>query len=243
MEKHYIKYGREIIEFELHRKKVKNINLNVRPDLSVIVSANDNVPLDFILNFVKDKAPWILKNISYFKNVQSENTIKKDYVSGESFKYLGKQYRLKVEEVDEIQKEGVKYFQGYIYLYVKDKNNYSRKEKLLNDWFREKAKLNFKDSLDRVYKIIEKYGIKKPDILIRTMKARWGSCVRDKNIIILNYELIKAPKFCIDYVVLHELIHFKYKNHDSNFYAFLTALMPDWKQRKEILDEEVVREL
>lgn len=243
MEKHSIIYNRKTIEFELHRKKVKNINLNVRPDLSVIVSANDNVPLDFILNFVKDKAPWILKNISYFKNVQSENTIKKDYVSGESFKYLGKQYRLKVEEVDEIQKEGVKYFQGYIYLYVKDKNNYSRKEKLLNDWFREKAKLNFKNSLDRVYKIIEKYGIKKPDIQIRTMKARWGSCVRDKNIIILNYELIKAPKFCIDYVVLHELVHFKYKNHDADFYAFLTALMPDWKQRKEILDEEVVKEL
>ncbi|KPU27638.1 hypothetical protein TR13x_03670 [Caloranaerobacter sp. TR13] len=243
MEKHSITYNRKTIEFELYRKKVKNINLNVRPDLSIVVSANENVPLEFILNFVKDKAPWILKNISYFKNVQSENTIKKDYVSGESFKYLGKQYRLKVEEVNEREYEGVKYFQGFIYLYVKDKNNYSRKERLLNDWFREKAKLNFKESLDRVYKVIEKYGIKKPDIQIRTMKARWGSCIRDKNIIILNYELIKAPKFCIDYVVLHELIHFKYKNHDADFYAFLTALMPDWKQRKEILDEEVVREL
>lgn len=94
-----------------------------------------------------------------------------------------------------------------------------------------------------MYPVIEKYHIKKPDIQIRTMKARWGSCIRDKNMIILNYELIKAPRFCIDYVVLHELVHFKYRNHDANFYAFLTALMPDWKQRKGILDEEVVREL
>jgi len=75
------------------------------------------------------------------------------------------------------------------------------------------------------------------------MKARWGSCLKEKNIILLNSELIKAPKFCIDYVILHELIHFKYRNHDAEFYDFMTSLMPDWKQRKEILDEEVVRQL
>ena len=174
-------------------------------------------------------------------NCTLSNLTKKDFVSGESFKYLGKQYRLKVEESD--ADEYVKYFQGFIYLYVKDRKNYNRKEKLVNDWFREKAGLNFKKSLERVYPIIEKYGIKKPEIQIRTMKARWGSCVKDKNILLLNYELIKAPKYCIDYVVLHELIHFKYRNHDGEFYNFMTSLMPDWKQRKEILDEEVVRQL
>jgi predicted metal-dependent hydrolase len=91
--------------------------------------------------------------------------------------------------------------------------------------------------------MVEKYGIKKPEIQIRNMKSRWGSCIKDKNIILLNSELIKAPKFCIDYVVLHELIHFKRRNHDGNFYNFMTSLMPDWKQRKEILDEEIVREV
>lgn len=75
------------------------------------------------------------------------------------------------------------------------------------------------------------------------MKARWGSCIPEKQLILLNSELIKAPKLCIDYVVLHELIHFKYRNHDSNFYDFMTSLMPDWKQRKKILDDQVVREL
>jgi len=241
MEKHRITYSDKIIEFELHRKSVKNINLNVRPDMTIVVSANEKVPLDFILNFVKDKAPWILKNVNYFKDVQPEYISEKDYVSGENFKYLGKQYRLKVEETN--KNELVKYYQGFIYIYVKDKNNYKRKEKLLNDWFREKAEINFKESLKRVYQIIEKYDVKKPQIQIRTMKARWGSCIKDKDTILLNYELIKAPKFCIDYVVLHELIHFKYKNHDGTFYNFMTSLMPDWMQRKEILDEEVVREL
>ncbi len=75
------------------------------------------------------------------------------------------------------------------------------------------------------------------------MKARWGSCYRKERYIILNLHLIKAPKYCIDYVVLHELIHFKYKNHDNKFYTFLTSLMPDWEKRKKILDEEVIKDL
>lgn len=241
MEKHSVSYSNKVIEFELHRKNVKNINLNVKPDMTIVVSANEKVPLDFILNFIKDKAPWIIKNVGFFKDVQPEYLSKRDYVSGESFKYLGKQYRLKVEEDEE--NEYVRYYQGYIYIYIKDRTNYKRKEKLLNDWFREKAELNFSDSLDHIYPIIEKYGVKKPQVQIRVMKARWGSCIKDKNIILLNYDLIKAPKFCIDYVILHELIHFKFRNHDAEFYNFMTSLMPDWRQRKEILDEEVVREV
>lgn len=240
MVEYSITYGEQVIKFELQRKKVKNINLNVKPDMKIVVSANEKVPEDYILQFVKGKAPWILKNVRHFKNVQPEHT-PREYVSGETYKYLGKQYRLKVEET--AKGEGVKFYRGYLYLSVRDRKNYARKEKLLGEWFRRKAQLNFSKSLQRLYPLIEKYGIEKPTIQIRTMKARWGSCIKDKEIILLNFELIKAPKICIDYVVLHELIHFKYKNHDQRFYHFLTSLMPDWKQRKEILDEEVVREL
>ncbi len=241
MEKHSIIYGSKIIEFELERKKVKNINLNVRPNMSIIVSASEQVPLDYILDFVKSKAPWILKNVGYFKDVQPEHTEKKVYLSGETFKYLGKQYRLKVSETDE--KEGVKYFRGYIYLSVNNKEAYNKKEKLIQEWYRIKATEKFQESIERMFPFVEKYGIVKPKVLVRTMKARWGSCAPEKEYIMLNSELIKAPKLCIDYVVLHELVHFRYRNHDSDFYDFMTALMPDWKQRKEILDEEVVREL
>lgn len=240
MEKYSIKYGEKIIKFEVERKNVKNINLNVKPDMKVVVSANFSVPTEYLLKFVKEKASWIIKNISYFKDAQPEITSVKEYISGESFKYLGKQYRLRVEEN---QDESVRYFQGFIELRIKDKKNKTKKEKLLNEWFRRKAILNFNESLNRVYSMVEKYGIKKPEIQIRIMKARWGSCILDKNLIVLNFDLIKAPKFCIDYVVLHELLHFRYINHDAEFYNFLTMLMPDWKKRKEILDEEFVREL
>ena len=240
MEKHSIVAQGKEIEFLVNRKDVKNVNLNVRPDMSVIVSANSQVPLGFIKDFVQEKALWILENISYFKDVQPEHYLKKEYVSGETFKYLGRQYRLKVEEAPE---ESIKYYQGFICLYVKDKTNFKKKKQLVEEWFRKKAINNFQEGLERVYPLLEKYGVKKPTLVIRTMKSRWGSCIVDKNTIILNFELIKAPKYCIDYVILHELIHFKYPNHDSNFYSFLTTLMPDWKQRKEILDEEVIRDL
>ena len=241
MVKHSITYGDKTIEFELIRKNVKNLNLSIRPDMTIFVSANEKVPLEDIHEFVHTKAPWLIKNVNYFKNTQPEHYAKKEYVSGETFKYLGRQYRLKVEEVD--KNEGVKLYQGYFYLYIKDRTNIKRKQNLMDKWFRDKANQIFSESLDRIYPKLEKYGVSKPSIHIKTMKARWGSCLIDKGEILLNFELIKAPKLCIDYVVLHELIHFIHRDHNAQFYDFMTSLMPDWRKRKEILDEEVVREL
>lgn len=239
MEKHKIVFGKNIIEFELERKDVKNVNLNVRPDMTVAVSANKKVPLQFILDFVKKQAPWITKELQHFKKTQPEITHREnELVSGESFRYLGKQYRLRVEESEG---ESVKRTRGFIYLYVRDKNDYKRKQKLFNEWVSDRANIVFNKSLDKMYAIMQKYEISKPKLEIRHMKARWGSYVAKSNKIILNFDLIKAPEYCIDYVVLHELVHFKYRNHDDDFYSFLTALMPDWKQRKRILDEDIIR--
>ena len=240
MEKYAISHHGQNIEFELQRKNVKNVNLNVRPDMTIMVSANEGVPLEFIKDLVHKRIPWIQKQIGYFREAQPEKAGQKEYVSGESFKYLGKQYRLKVFETDI---EGVRYSRGFIHLLVKDKSDYNRKELLLNKWFAERANSIFNHSFAKMYPLIEKYGVTRPEIKIKTMRARWGSCLKEKNIIVLNYELIKAPKYCIDYVVLHELIHFLHRNHDEKFYNFLTSLMPDWKLRKKILDEEVIRNL
>jgi predicted metal-dependent hydrolase len=240
VETYQVPYGDKVIQFTLERKNVKNVNLNIKPDMTVYVSAHEKVPLEFIFDFVKTKASWISKHVGYFKEVQPEVQSAREYVSGESFKYLGKQYRLKVEENNP---ERVLYYRGCIYLYVKDKYDFTRKESLFKGWMRERANLVFHDSLAKLYPLIQKYNIPKPNLSIRTMKARWGSCLVDSNTILLNLELIKAPKYCIDYVVLHECIHFIHKNHDESFYNFQSVLMPDWKQRKAILDEEIGRVL
>jgi hypothetical protein len=241
MEKHQIVYANKIIEFVVHRKKVKNVNLNVKPDMTIEVTAHERVPIEFISDFVKSKGSWILKNVGNFKEVQPARQSEREYVSGETFKYLGKQYRLRVQETTE--EEMVKYFRGFLYLYVKNPENINRKAKLMDDWYRKRAQKIFCESLEKMYPTIQKYGVEKPDIEVRLMKARWGSALTDKNTILLNAELIKAPKYCIDYVVLHELIHFKYNNHGENFYRMLYALMPDWEKRKAILDEEIVKNL
>lgn len=238
--KHTVTYGDKKIHFDLERKNVKNINLNIRPDMSIGISANNSVPLDRIKDFVKEKGPWILNKIKYFKKHEPEIKSQREYVSGESLKYLGKQYRLRVRESE---KETVKYFRGFIYLYVKETKDLKKKDKLFNKWLSQKANLHFNESLDRMFELIRNYDIPRPGIKIREMKARWGSCHREDKLILLNSDLIKAPKYCIDYVVLHELIHFKYKNHNAHFYTFLTSLMPDWEQRKKILDEEVIKDL
>ena len=240
METYKITYSNKEIEFELYRKPVKNINLNVKPDLSIMVSANDDVPIDYIMKFVKGKGTWIIKQLNYFNKTLPEHYGKKEYVNGESFKYLGKQYRLKVYESKD---EYVKYYRGFIEMYIKDKSDLKRKEILILNWYKERRKIVFQEILKKVFPVIEKYGIKKPKIDIRTMKVRWGSCIKEKQTILLNSELIKAPKYCIQYVILHELIHFKYDNHNNDFKELLTALMPDWKKRKAVLDEEVVRDL
>ena len=238
VEIHSIIYGDRKIEFELERKEVKNINLNVRPDMSVAVSANNEVPLEFIEDFVRQKAPWIVKNINYFRKAQPEVRREKEFVSGETVRYLGKQYRLKIVSSED---EYVKILRGFIYIYVRDVDDYKRKKTLFEGWLRHRAEIIFNDSLSRMYPMVKKYGVEEPELNIREMKARWGSYVRKSNTIILNLELIKAPKYCIDYVVIHELLHVKHKNHDQDFYALLSVLMPDWRDRKEILDEEIIK--
>ncbi len=237
MTKHTVNHGDRQIYFQLERKNVKNINLRVRPDLSIGVSANDNVSLACIKDFVKKKGPWIIKNLDYFQSFQSAQEAKMDFVSGESVRYLGRQYRLRVRQAEI---EGVKYFRGLIYIYVKDAEDFNKKEGLYKAWLNEKAHYHFNKSLDRMHKLVNSSQIPRPELRIRDMKTRWGSCHRKNGRIIINSGLIKGPKHCIDYVILHELLHFKYKNHDSNFYTYLTVLMPDWQRRKKILDEEVI---
>ena len=233
-------YGGNEIEFQITRKDVKNINLTVKPNLEVTVSANDEVPLEYIKEFVYSKAKWIEKNLNYYEKTQSIDQGEKEYVNGESFRYLGKQYRLKVFKSPN---EGVKYFRGYIHLYIDDLDDFKKKELLMENWYEEKSQIIFKDSLNRMHDLVKPYEIEFPDLDIRKMRSRWGSCFPERNKIILNSSLIKAPKDCIDYVTLHELTHFKYKNHNDDFYRILNIIMPDWRSKKKILDEDVVREL
>jgi predicted metal-dependent hydrolase len=235
MENHTVVYENNTISFALIRKKVKNINLKVRPDLTVVVSANKTVPYGYIERFVREKAPWILKNQKYFAdNDRAEKKL--EYTSGKNIYYLGRPYRLQVLTADKKQQV---YLNGdQICLYVKDAGDFSTKEKLIQNWYRDQAKIVFHRSIERIYPMVTRSGIEKPSITIRTMKTRWGSCSWKKQKITLNTELLKTPESCIDYVVLHELAHFKHRKHDADFYNFLSEIMPEWKEYRKYLKDK-----
>ena len=234
MKKHIIEHQGWKITFAVQRKNVKNVNLRVRNDCSVIVSASEKVPAFFIENFVREKAPWIIKNIKKFDQ-KKDLSRDRECKSGEIIKYLGRQYRLLVLPASGKEEAFLK--RDCLQLSVWDCDDFARKEKLLGTWFKEQAAIVFQESLDRMLELFNNYArLKRPHLTIRTMKTRWGSCSWNRQRITLNTRLISYPMEYTDYVVLHELTHFRYQRHDQDFYAFLSLLMPDWKVRKESLN-------
>ncbi|WP_149710592.1 M48 family metallopeptidase [Campylobacter concisus] len=214
-------------EVKIIKKEVKNITLKVRPNGEVILTAPKTASDEHIKFIIKKRAKWIVQKRAFFSSFK---TSKKEYVSGEDFKYLGRSYRLKVVQSKE---ERVKLQMGYLELFVKDKSDLEQKENLVYEWYHEKATLYFFNILQEFNKIV-KQDIK--SVKIRQMKTRWGSCNPYKSYINLNIELIKKPKACIEYVIFHELAHLLYPNHSKKFYNYLTLYMPDWQKRKEILE-------
>lgn len=114
---------------------------------------------------------------------------------------------------------------------------------MFETWWRENARNVYGELLDKLYPIIEKHDIEKPILQIRKMQTLWGSSSPHRKTITLNFYLLRARRVCIEYVMLHELTHFLYPNHSKNFYDFLTVHMPDWRDRKKTLDNDVVRGL
>ncbi|MDE5549055.1 MAG: M48 family metallopeptidase, partial [Clostridia bacterium] len=114
------------------------------------------------------------------------------------------------------------------------------KKKLLDKWYVEQIGKVFEQ---RFYALVEKFRTLFPNeykIKSRSMTARWGSCMINRNTVVLNSRLIYADESLIDYVICHELSHFKFKNHDKDFYAMLTYLCPDWKERKKLLGTKYI---
>ena len=220
--------------YHLERKNVKNINLRIRCDGSVWVSANNNVPEQYIHDFVHRKQGYIQKVQSAFREQNSHQPQERQYVSGESFYLLGHSLRLKVtqDKKENVYTDGV-----YLFLNTRDVNQFERKKRMILRFYHRQCNQVFAEVLAEVYPKFQKYGVDMPALKMRTMKKRWGSCIAKKGIITLNKRLIEAPLNCIEYVITHELCHLIHPNHSKAFYEMLTVFMPDWKMRKKTLDK------
>ena len=156
----------------------------------------------------------------------------RQYVSGETHRYLGRQYRLKVTRSEE---EGVSLGRSYIYIDVQDEDDRQRVFHLLDTWYRERAKEVFAERLEACFPKMRHTGISYPKLSIRAMSSRWGS-TSPSGRITLNVKLIQVPKAYIDYVVFHELCHLKEPNHGPRYYQLLDRVLPDWRERREKLN-------
>ena len=228
-------YEGEDIPVFLIRKQVKNINLRIKSDLTVAVSAAKEVPLKLIEELVRGKGRWILKHFERYASRQKSSP-DLTYQGGEKLKYLGQTYNLAVQPA--LQQEEVLFDSDNIYLLVRGGCSSGKREEMIEQWYREKARVFFGQALDRIYPLLDGLSVTKPELKIRKMKTRWGSCSIHKQKITLNLELIKMPPASIDYVVLHELVHFVHQNHSKAFYDCLSGLMPNWKERRKHLKEK-----
>lgn len=233
-EQRFVDCEKEKICYFLIRKPVKNVNLRVKSDGTVCVSANNSVHTAFIDEFIRQNQKYILSALAKFEEKKKlMNEAPKKYVSGENYTLLGKNLRLKVEEAIE---EAVYTDSIYVFLKVKDKNNFRHKEIMMDRWLKEYQMMVFKEMVDEEYVLFQKYNVPYPELRVRHMTSRWGSCQPKRGIITLNSQLIKVPKDCIEYVVLHEFAHFIHPNHSKQFWDFVSRMMPDWKERKKALE-------
>lgn len=223
--------GDEVVEYELTRKRVKNINLRVGRDGSVCVSAPERVRSELVDAFV-------CKNIMFIHRVREKYAALPKKECGAVY-YLGEKYDYVVRQgmYDHVVLEGTRFIVETVC--PGDEAN----EKLIMNRYEEELCRNlFPEVVRRLLPLVEPYGVTMPRITVRRMTTRWGSCTMAKGSIRLNTELIHYPLECIEQVALHELCHFVHANHSKDFYALLTHLMPDWRERKKLLEESAQRD-
>ena len=224
------------IQYDLTYKNIKNINLKIKFDGRVIVSAPVQCNLNEIENFIISKGDYVLNSLEKFRKIRESLPKEKKYVNGEMFKFLGSDLELKINIK---QKNKVYNDNEYLYLDIKDEKDFRNKKNLIEKWMRMQGTDICYKMAQNVYRRFEEYNIKFPIIKVRKMKNRWGSCGVEAGVININSRLIEAPKVCIEYVMTHEFCHFIHPNHSRDFYNLLQLIMPTWKECKKILKNSV----
>ncbi|HCR0469687.1 SprT family zinc-dependent metalloprotease [Enterobacter hormaechei] len=226
-------YGDERITFECKPRPLVNgrILIKVHPDCRVVVSAPQDTDDQQVLKAVEKRGRWIYQQLRDFRK-QLEYITPRQYISGESHYYLGKQYMLKVI-VAPSEAQGVKMLRGKLEVTLRHKSA-EKVLQLVTDWYKARAREVFAKRLNAMLEQTL-WVSDSPPLRILTMQTQWGSCSPNGRVT-LNPNLVKAPRECIDYVILHELCHLAEHNHSERFYRLMGQVMPDWEKTKKRLD-------
>lgn len=216
-------------EFTVKRQKRKTMALHVLEDARVEVRVPKWLAKREIDKFVKERSRWVVQQRE--KRLQ-KMALTPGFTQGELQPYLGASYPLNIQKSS---RNAIVFGEKNIIINSKEPDNTELTQSILREGYRAKAKLLFAQRLNYFFELMD-LTCSKPDLKVRVMKRRWGSC-SSKGIVTLNLELMKYPQSCIDYVVVHELCHLLEMNHSPRFYRHLAKAMPDWRQREQLLEQ------
>ncbi|NLA13618.1 MAG: M48 family metallopeptidase [Tissierellia bacterium] len=219
------------IDIDLIRKNIKNIHLSVYPpDGRVRLAVPERMNDEAVRLFATSKLAWITKQRKKFS--EQDRQTAREFVSGESHYYFGTRYLLNVVETtgkQHIELRGNK----YIDLYVRPESTVEKREKIMSDWYRQSLKKIIPAYIKKWEEIM---GVTVNDWGVKLMKTRWGTCnVQDKRIWI-NLELAKKNPQCLEYIIVHEMVHLLERHHNEKYKAYMDKFLPNWKSIKDELN-------
>lgn len=213
------------LEYEIKFSKRKTLNITVERDRKIIVRAPHNLSLEKIEEIVQSKRQWLKEKINHAQKYPVD-TKPKEFISGETLLYLGRNYQLLV--VDEAI-EGIEFNQRFRI----SKVNQEKANKLFKAWYMKQALIKIEPMATMFAKNL---GVKFNEFKTSQMKYRWGSCTPNNNII-FNWRIIKAPIYVLEYLVAHELVHLIEDNHTPRFWNILSIQVPNYQKAKNWLKE------
>jgi predicted metal-dependent hydrolase len=225
-------YGDKTYSYYLQFEERKSFSLTIYPNTNIAVKAPVEATPDKIEAFLVRKWVWLENQLREFEKYKKARYIRK-HLSGESINYLGRQYILDVVsgKDDAVKIDGRKIRIAS----TKSASNSLHNEAILNKWLEARRLVVYKQQLLKAWK---EFGYDQlPQIKIREMSRRWGSCSKDGKIITLNSKLIETPSEAIRYICVHELAHIKHRDHDTNFYRLMESHLPtNWRNIKNDLE-------
>ena len=217
---------------DLVRKNIKNMHLSVHPPtgrvrIAVPLSTSDEA----IRLFAISKLSWIKQNQRKFEKQERQSP--REFLERESHFFQGKRYLLKVVEVDAAPKVELK-TKSHIELYIRPTTSVEQRKSILNEWYRKQLKAQIPSIIEKWEKII---GVKVEDWGVKQMKTKWGTCNIEEKRIWINLELAKKPIPCLEYIIIHEMIHLLERHHNDRFLSYMVKYLPRWKYFKEELNK------
>ena len=236
-----LRYGDATVIYDVSKRSGIDgkVSIHVHPDGKVVVDAPEGACPDEVRAAVRKRARWLVGHVEKVRDRQRDLQPRK-YVSGESHFYLGRRYLLKILSMTSADRQagtkpGVKLIRGQLQVITISRDSNVVK-KLLRDWYREHARKLFERRLQELASSTPWIRGQLPPVKLLTMKKHWGSCSPSGSIV-LNPHLVKAPRNCTDYVILHELCHLKEHNHSPQFWRLMDRVMPSWRKLKQELDD------